>query len=190
MSAAPHEHHPVPPETTTATTSPLRPPAWLAAATVITALGVIVTGVLLGVGLSRLASFEKLTGERLEAIEAGARARSAAEYVTPDKLELNCFASNNEVTCTATNRGAIPVATCVRGKLSKKQAAAVTIQSVPFCTGRLGQYETKTLSAQWKGAFAKDLCSSKTSFGTEILDFGECDFTTEAVGAQPPAATP
>jgi hypothetical protein len=164
--------------------------SWLAAGTAIAALGAVSTATLAGVGLARFASFQRLVGERLEAIEAGARARSAADYVTPDKVELNCFASNSEVTCTATNRGSTPIATCVRGKLAKKQAAAVAIHSVPFCTGRLGQYETKTLSAQWKGAFARDICSSKTSLGSEILDFGECDFTTEALGAQLAAPAP
>ena len=111
------------------------------------------------------------------------RVRSSAVFVTPDKTEINCQATNSEINCSTTNRGVEPVQTCVRGKLSKKQANAIAVYSLPLCTGRLGQFETRTLSAPWKGAFAKDLSSSKTAYGNEILDWDECDFTTEPVGA-------
>jgi len=169
---------------------PTKVPLWVSIVLCTVALSVLVTAVfsILVFQQSRatgavVAEKMPLLDSHLQAIESMARESSAAEFVTPDKTELTCIATNSEVTCSATNRAAVPIHTCVRGKLSKKQANALAVYSLPMCTGRLGQFESKTLSAPWKGAFAKDLCSTKTAYGTEVLDWNECDFNTEAIGA-------
>jgi hypothetical protein len=164
-------------------------PFWIKVVCAVLGIAGLVTatfGVLSFVRVQALANVaaERLPAidERLRSIDDAERARSAATFVTPDKTEINCIATNNEVTCSATNRAAAAVQTCVRGKLAKKQANALAVYSLPLCTGRLGQFETRTISAPWKGAFAKDLCNSKTAYGNELLDWNECDFTTEPVG--------
>jgi len=107
-------------------------------------------------------------------------------WVDLKNVEHNCVASNNEASCTFTNGKAIPVTTCARARLTKKEATGIKLESLPMCTGRLGPRETKTVSAPWVGGFAKDACSSSGRFG-EVLDWSACNFTTDGVDLSPPA---
>lgn len=99
----------------------------------------------------------------------------------------NCVANNNEASCTFLNQRTIPITTCARATIAKKEAAGVKLESMPMCTGRLGPRETKTVSAPWVGGFAKDVCSSNGRFG-EVLDWSACNFTTDGVDLAEKAA--
>ncbi len=112
---------------------------------------------------------------------------------TPAKDILhNCLASNDQATCTVTNMRDEAITTCVRGVLTKRDAAGASLSSLPMCTGRLAPRETRTVSVPWSGGFARDLCSKKTYYG-ETLDWEQCRFSTEPVDPKTlaqPAATP
>lgn len=167
-----------------------RAPWWLPTSLGVVVVASLVTATFAVLVFVQVRTLGMVAGERmpsidnhLQSIEQMDRTRATTEFVTSDKTEINCIATNTDITCSATNRTAGAVQTCVRGKLAKKQANAITVYSLPLCTGRLDQFQTRSVSAPWKGAFAKDLCSSKTAYGNEILDWNECDFSTEPVGA-------
>ncbi|MFO0590325.1 MAG: hypothetical protein U0441_22475 [Polyangiaceae bacterium] len=167
-----------------------RVPWWIAAILALIGVAAVVTATFGVLSFVRLQALAALAGERvpkmdehLRGIDETEKARVTARFVELDKVELNCLATNNEINCFATNRTAETVQTCLRGKLTKKQANALAVYSLPLCTGRLEQFETRSFSAPWKGAFAKDLCNSKSAYGNELLDWNECDFTTEPIGA-------
>ncbi|HVY46740.1 MAG TPA: hypothetical protein VHB21_12720 [Minicystis sp.] len=107
----------------------------------------------------------------------------SAPWVKAATVQNTCVATNNEATCTATNIGEQPVAICMRGRL-KKKSADISVKSLTMCSGRIAPHETKQFSAPWAGAFARDLCSSKSQFGTELLDWSVCEFSTEPVDPQ------
>lgn len=171
-------------------TGPAPVPWWFKAGFSLIGVAGVVTATFGVLSFARLQALAVLAGDRipkmdehLRAIDEMGKARSTATFVGLDKIELNCLATNNEITCFATNRTGDAMQTCLRGKLAKKQANALAVYSLPLCTGRLEQFETRTISAPWKGAFAKDLCNSKSAYGNELLDWNECDFTTEPLGA-------
>jgi hypothetical protein len=121
---------------------------------------------------------EKTLGELRSAIaDVGARvdAASAAELVDLKKTRFNCYADNTEMTCTITNMTDKPLTTCLRGKLAQKDAAGVTMASIPVCTGRIPPLTTRTLTSPWSGGFAKDMCHNAIGY----LDWGACTFTSE-----------
>jgi hypothetical protein len=130
----------------------------------------------------------------LASIRDEVHATSVLSVVNAKDTIFSCLASNSEITCTVTNLSADPIATCLQGSLTQKRASGIKLMSLPVCTGRIGTLETKTLQAQWKGGFAKDICTREGG-GILSLDWGECDFRSEPMDlaafmpAAPAAAT-
>ena len=45
------------------------------------------------------------------------------------------------------------------------------------CSGRLGKFETKTLTVRWGGNGPMDVCSTaRPAYGDKVLDWSKCDF--------------
>ncbi len=116
--------------------------------------------------------------EHAAALLAEARVLNALpRWSEPNKVINNCIATRSEVSCTFTNSDNVPVATCVKGQLTPKEAAGVTLRSLSLCSGRLMPAETRTVSAPWLGGFADDICYRESGYGKN-LDWSKCNFDT------------
>ncbi len=83
----------------------------------------------------------------------------------PRLLELSdipheCSGLRDELRCTFTNPTDDSVATCAAGLLARNDNPRIKLTSGLLCTGRLGPFESKTLSIPWEGSNADELCFS------------------------------
>jgi hypothetical protein len=117
----------------------------------------------------------------LASIRDEVRAAQASTLVDLMATPHTCLANNSETTCTVTNPTSAPISTCFRGTITQKKARGVHLSSMVGCTGRIGPYESRTVSVPWSGGFARDVCSSTNRFGTEMLDWEQCEFTQDHV---------
>jgi hypothetical protein len=119
--------------------------------------------------------------QALAAIRDAVRGASSATWIGLKASHHVCLADNSATTCVVTNPTDAPIATCFRGTLTQKKARGVHLTSMVACTGRIGPHETKSVAAVWSGGFARDVCSSTNRFGTEMLDWEQCEFAEDPV---------
>jgi hypothetical protein len=113
--------------------------------------------------------------------EAAETARQEAErrasedrgrLVPQSALAVDCFATQNLVTCHATNLSSERLVTCVQGVVTQKEAAGVRLSSMPLCSGPVAPLQTVSFEGTFVGGRASDLCRDARGF----LDWDECHF--------------
>lgn len=130
-----------------------------------------------------------LQNAKLDTVSDRIGALQISERLPLSHIAHSCNASNTSVECVFTNSSMRAVSTCFVGKLGKRKGEG-TLRSLPACTGRLEPNSTKMVSSFWIGGFAKDLCSSTTRWGNDVLDWTTCAFDVESVtDPTPPAST-
>lgn len=98
------------------------------------------------------------------------------DYRNAEDLSRTCYASNDTITCSLTNRSRNAAFTCMRANLKNKKTGA-SAEPVSFCSGPIQPYETKTLTAQWSSFVAK-LCPNENL--KNVPDWEACAFDTES----------
>ncbi len=92
------------------------------------------------------------------------------------EVENHCSGWENTFQCTFTNPTPTAVATCAGAQLSRRDDPQAKVQSATLCSGRIGPFESKTVSAPWLGKNASDVCFTKSPWGGTRLDWRVCDF--------------
>jgi len=105
-----------------------------------------------------------------------ARSHRAYRKVTLADVPNICHGTNDHATCAITNPTDEPITVCFAGRIAQKEAAGVTLVSMPGCTGRLDPNESKTVSVPWVQGRAEDICNSKSVYGNTHLDWDKCTF--------------
>jgi hypothetical protein len=97
-------------------------------------------------------------------------------YVEPIAIETSCSTSAFEATCMLTNSVQLPVATCLRLRLTRTGQPEKSITTINACSGRIEPRESKTIHIPWGVKKPTDVCSQVD--GT--LFWPMCDLTVES----------
>lgn len=103
--------------------------------------------------------------------------RHSTMMVGSEGMVKECKGQLNGMACTFTNVGALEARECVVGVLKQNGNSALTIKSLPMCSGIVKYQDVADKSVPWVGGNAATVCKSS---GLGLLDWDVCTFDLQA----------